>query len=253
MSEITGNEGGKLLIELIEKIIGMIYPKRCVLCDRVLSVEEKFLCTACSDKPPYIGESYCLKCGRPIAEEEEYCPDCYVKKDKTTCGRAAFVYDNQIKASISRFKYHGRQEYADFYAEAIYEHYQDWIQEIAPDALIPVPIHKERYRKRGYNQAELVANCLSKRCGVPVVSDYLIRIKNTLPQKELSDKERFVNLCQAFSVRSVSRELYKNMKCVIIIDDIYTTGSTMEACTQILKKYGVEKIYFLCVSLGQGV
>ena len=86
---------------------------------------------------------------------------------------------------------------------------------------------------------------------MPVVSDYLVRTKNTLPQKELSDRERYVNLCRAFSIRTETQELYNAMKCVILIDDIYTTGSTIEACAQTLSRQGVYKIYFLCISIGQ--
>lgn len=114
-------------------------------------------------------------------------------------GALFFCMTASMRDSISRFKYHGRQEYAAFYAHAMYQQFHEWIERIAPDALIPVPVHKERFRKRGYNRAELVAVELGRLCGVPVVSDYLLRIKNTLPQKELSDRERYSNLCRIFS------------------------------------------------------
>jgi ComF family protein len=134
----------------------------------------------------------------------------------------------------------------------MFKQYGDWIGQLMPDALIPVPVHKERYRKRGFNQAELVAKELGKYCKIPVISDFLIRVKNTLPQKELSDRERSDNLRHAFSVRNESQELSKLIDCVIIIDDIYTTGSTIEACTRTLQEVGVKKVYFLCVCIGQG-
>lgn len=192
-----------------------------------------------------------MKCGRPVEEEMEYCLDCRGKETTFEYGHSVFLYDDLMKNSISRFKYHGRQEYAAFYAHAMYQRFHTWIEKLAPDAFIPVPIHKERYQRRGYNQAELVAAELSRLCGIPAVTDYLVRTKNTLPQKELSERERFVNLYQAFSVQTVSRELYKSLKCVIIIDDIYTTGSTVEACAKILSMHGVDRIYFLCISIGQ--
>ena len=193
-----------------------------------------------------------MKCGKPIESDEEYCQDCMGKETFFQYGYAVFLYDSRMKESVARFKYHARKEYAKFYGYAMYERFGDWIGRIAPDALIPVPIHRERYRKRGYNQAELIAVELGKRCGIPVISDYLVRTKNTLPQKELSDKERFANLCRAFSVRNEVQELYKNLKCVIIIDDIYTTGSTISACSQMLCERGIRSIYFLSVCIGKG-
>ena len=253
----TGNEGGKLLIKriagVVEKVIDIFYPKRCAFCDRVLPVGEKFLCSECSGLTPEVGEHYCMKCGKPVEEDEEYCIDCTNKETTFQYGRSVFVYNGLVKDSISRFKYHGRQEYAAFYAHAMYRQFGTWIARIAPDALIPVPIHKERRQRRGYNQAELVALELGRLCKVPVAADYLVRIKNTQPQKELSGKERLANLSQAFSVRTMSQELYKNLECVIIVDDIYTTGSTVETCAQILREQGVGRIYFLCIGIGKGL
>ena len=115
--------------------------------------------------------------------------------------------------------------------------------------LLPVPVHKKRLQQRGYNQAELIAKELGVHAKIPVVTDWLCRQENTLPQKELSAQERFQNLQGAFAVKEA--ELYTNINCVIIIDDIYTTGSTIEACSQVMRKIGVQNIYFLCLCSGQ--
>ena len=168
-------------------------------------------------------------------------------------GRAVFVYNMHIRDSISRFKYHGRREYAQFYADSMFELYGRWINSISPDALIPVPIHKKRYNKRGYNQSKLIADILGEKCGVPVLSDYIERCIDTRPQKELTPVERKQNVDGAFIVTEGAKELYKDVQCVIIIDDIYTTGSTIEACSRVLKENDVSVIYFLCVSIGMGL
>lgn len=251
MPEIAGNERGGLQIRLLELIGDILFPKRCALCDGILPAGERLRCAKCRDAAIYVGEQYCMKCGKPVSEGEEFCVDCEGRKTSYECGRALFVYDSLMQRSIARFKYHGRCEYAQFYGEELYKHFGAWIQRLSPDALIPVPIHKKRYRKRGYNQAELVANELGKHSGVPVISDFLVRQKNTLPQKELSGGERFSNLCDAFCVRSVTQELYKGLNCVIIVDDIFTTGSTIEACSKILRVQGIKQIFFLCISIGQ--
>lgn len=220
----------------------------------MLSTNEEYLCEMCNDekKLVFISENYCMKCGKPVEEGAEYCSDCEGKKTPFLYGRAALLYNSSMRESMVRFKYYGRREYAAFYGEMLYRCFGDWIRRTAPDAFIPVPVHKERYRRRGYNQAQLIAEELAKYCDVSVVTDYLVRTKNTLPQKELSDRERFANLCRAFSVRDSGAELYKNLKCVIIIDDIYTTGSTVRACSQVLKEYGIREIFFLSVCIGKG-
>lgn len=230
----------------------IFFPRRCVICDEVLPVRQKYLCNRCYDKPKFVGEDFCLKCGKPVGESEEYCLDCRDKENSFLYGRSALVYDNALRKSLLRLKSGGRQEYARYYGKILYERFSGWINQVAPDVLIPVPLHIKRYRKRGYNQAELIATELGKYCGVPVLTDYLMRGKDTLPQKELSAKERLANLSQAFFLANMDEELSTQLKCVIIIDDIYTTGSTMEACARVLRTGGVEKIYFLCVSTGQG-
>ena len=253
MPEVAGDDEGGSVLSIIGKILDILYPRRCAICDKVLPVNEKYLCQGCEKLLKYTGEEYCLRCGRPVDDRQEYCPSCQGKEVSFCSGRSLFLYDTVLKESIIRFKYHGRQEYAAFYAKEMYQAFKKWIRQICPDALIPVPIHKARYRKRGYNQAEVLARELGKCSDIPVLTEYLVRGKNTLPQKELSERERLQNLNGAFYVRKMTQELYKNLNCVIIIDDIYTTGSTVEACARVLREEGIRKVYFLCISTGRGL
>ncbi len=253
MPEITGDdEGGYILNKILEGVADIFFPRRCAVCDRVLSVNIRDICKVCEKKLVYTGQQYCLKCGRKVTDEEEYCAICK-KQEKTAydSGRVVFVYNASMRESISRFKYHGRKEYAAFYAKQMEKECRDWIRQIAPDVLIPVPIHRERQRARGYNQAEIVAQKLGESMGILVWNDFLLRTKNTLPQKGLSRKERMKNVGQAFSIGETAQKLYKVPNCVILIDDIYTTGSTIEACAEALRREGVRRIFFLCISAGQ--
>lgn len=125
------------------------------------------------------------------------------------------------------------------------------LKKTGAQALIPVPIHKERHKKRGYNQAKVIADYLEGETGIPVIDDYLIRIKNTEALKELSAAERKASLEDAFLVSETSKLLYRNLRCVILVDDIYTTGSTINECAATLKKSGVLKVYFLCACIGK--
>ncbi len=230
----------------------MCFPPRCVICDGVLSGKEQYLCAACTDLPKRIEKNFCFKCGKPVDGEKEYCDSCKKEEKTFLMGRAAFCYDRVMRRSVLRFKYHGRQEYGEYYAFVLYKMFGGWIERTGADALVPVPVHTERLKKRGYNQAAVVARELGSRCNIPVYEDLLLRVKNTLPQKELSQKERLDNLCKAFSINHSNRVLPDNLNCVIIVDDIYTTGSTIEACSKVLRSFGVNKVFFLCVCIGYG-
>lgn len=153
-----------------------------------------------------------------------------------------------MRASVARFKYRNRREYADFYAEELVKRCGESVRSWDPDALIPIPLHKSRRRKRGFNQAELVAGKAGKILGIPVESKLLIRTRKTSPQKELNDVQRRANLKNAFQVRQNDVRLKK----VVLIDDIYTTGSTIDAAASVLLEHGVEKIYFLTICIGRG-
>lgn len=114
--------------------------------------------------------------------------------------------------------------------------------------IVPIPLHRKKKRLRGYNQAEIVAKHLGEMMGIPVDSRSVIRSRYTRPQKELNDKERKQNLKHAFSVTGQ----WKNYKTVLVIDDIYTTGSTIDTVAEELKSRGVQKVCFLTISIGQG-
>ena len=116
------------------------------------------------------------------------------------------------------------------------------------DEIMPVPLHPSRKRMRGYNQAEILAAELSIRTGIPLRNNALFRIKKTVPQKELDDEGRRRNLMGAFGVSTD----WIPCRNVLLIDDIYTTGSTVERCAKMLKKAGVQNVYFLTISIGQG-
>lgn len=116
-------------------------------------------------------------------------------------------------------------------------------------AIIPIPLHRSKMRKRGYNQAELLAKQLSECMGIPIEKDVLYRIKKTRPLKEMNGEQRHRNLKGAFAVS----KSWNPRQNILLIDDIYTTGSTIERAAGILKKAGVKNVYFLTLSIGQGI
>ena len=189
-----------------------------------------------------------MKCGKQLSDEEqEYCKDCAEREHYYKQGRALFGY-RTIDRAIYKFKYKGRKEYGEILGEEMAYFLGDYIRRIKPDALIPVPMYSAKKRVRGYNQAEVLAKMLEKHLNVPVRADLVKRVKNTRALKALNRKERLNNLKNAFILEGNSVKL----KTIIIVDDIYTTGSTIDAVAEVFQKAGVKNIYFVTLAIGEG-
>ena len=225
----------------------MIYPRRCPACDRPAGMGH-LICPECQGKFRLIEDAFCLKCGRRINEEGEYCEDCQKKKHRFQQGRALFEY-NSVNQSIYRFKYKGRAEYADYFGEQLALHLEKEIRNWGIQGITAVPLHKTKLQKRGYNQAGLLAKRLAEQLELPYLENLIIRKRKTAPLKELSSNERQINLKNSFIVRDNDVKL----KRVLVVDDIYTTGSTIDAISNELHKNGVDKVYFVTLSAGTGV
>ncbi len=235
-------------------IIEALYPRRCPVCGEIVMPKGELICPACLGRLSPVKSPTCQKCGKEVySEETEYCRDCMKHRRSFSRGMALFNYTEEAARSIAAIKYKNKREYLDFYAAAAaeklwqYKNMKSW----RFDALVPVPVHPARKRKRGFNQAEELAVRIAKRLNVPVYPEFLYRIRNTDPLKEMNPDERLRNLQQAFQADedSISES---NVRTVLLVDDIYTTGSTAEACTRALLKAGIEKVCFFAVCIGEG-
>ncbi len=239
---------------MFQTLLDLLYPVRCPICGEIVIPKEQMACNGCKEKLIYIGEPRCKRCSKPIEEDEkEYCSDCERKKFHYERGYAVWVYDDAMKKSIAAYKYHSKKEYSNFYIHEMLRLYSAALHKLALDAIIPVPIHRSKYLERGYNQAELLAKGIGRDLKLPVLTKLLIRNKKTLPQKKLSNKERWKNLSEAFAFN----EQFLNtgttsIKKVLLVDDIYTTGSTVEACSNVLKSHGIDEVYFIVLCIGKG-
>ena len=223
------------------------------MCDGILYMadapDRPSICAECRIGISIIVPPYCMKCSKPLEDDiRELCRDCERKEHIFTRGVAAFSYSKSMKKSMYAFKYNNRREYGKYYGEVIWEKFGSTILSWNADVLIPVPLHSARLRKRGYNQAQVLAKELERLSGISVDDKSLIRVKNTKPQKELSDKERNCNIESAFQIR-LNDLKYKK---VILVDDIYTTGATINECAKVLMSGGVEKVYFITACIGNG-
>ena len=209
-----------------------------------------------------------MHCGRMLENSsKEYCGECYQKnyvprlsdaksaknpflnnKTKTniTQAKALYVYRGAIKKTMYRFKYSNRREYADYFAKEAKRRYAHWLEQIGVEAIVPVPMYLPKQKKRGYNQAATFAKALSRQVEIPVDEGLVIRTKDTTPQKELNDIERKNNLKSAFQ----NKKSIVQYSHILVVDDIYTTGSTAEAVAEELKKIGVSRVYVLSICIG---
>lgn len=230
----------------------ILYPVRCPICGKIPPFGT-CVCPGCYQSVTFVEQPYCYSCGKPLsAPEEEYCYDCRHHPKSFTAGFALAVYDQITKPSLSAIKYHNRRQYLSFYVDETVRTYGSVFTSLHLDAVLPVPIHKKRRKQRGFNQAALFAAQLGRHLCIPVYDSVLIRKVNTLPQKNLSPEKRLENLQQAFALHP---ELKGQLpfERVLLVDDIYTTGATMEALTRILIAAGVKHVYIFSICIGKGI
>ena len=186
-----------------------------------------------------------MRCGRPVSANEEYCEECREEKHFFLSGRFSFSYE-QAAQGLYKFKYMNRTKYARAYAGVLCKELDTWIKAVGADALVPVPLHKKRLIKRGYNQALILAREISDYTGIPVRADVLKRVAETPPLKKMSFSERQNNLKKAFQAFGNDVEL----KTIMLIDDIYTTGATIDACSDALYRQGARSVCFMALATG---
>ncbi len=233
---------------LLENILDILYPRRCPICQEVVKKRGEMICPSCRKEIAPIQEPVCKKCGKPIMDAaEEYCCDCGKMGHLYTRGLAVLPYTGKVRKSLHQIKFHNKKEYLDFYGPYMAEVLGKRILAWGAQALIPVPLHRSKRRKRGFNQAEILAVEVGRALGIPVRTDVVQRIRNTRPQKDLSLRERQNNLKGAFKISQYDVELKK----IILVDDIYTTGSTIDGIAGKLLEQGAEEVYFIALCIGK--
>ena len=151
-----------------EKCLDVLYPPRCPACGGILEDKQRSICPQCESIFHPVSEYYCMKCGKPVNETEEYCSECRHRERKFIRGRSVFLYNAQMKNSLLRYKYYGSREYGKYYAESMCRYVGRDIKSWRPDVIIPVPLHRRKKRMRGFNQAADLAERIGKILGIPV-------------------------------------------------------------------------------------
>jgi competence protein ComFC len=223
--------------------IDLFFPRNCFGCQR----EGSYLCQDCLATLDILENSFCL-CQKPMLFPKP--GKCKICRNKNLDGLYfAVSYKNPlIKKIIQSFKYDSLvKDLSTPLALLIITHFNLIQKEFDGKncVLIPVPLYKKKLKSRGFNQSEEIAKEISENTKIPLVFDCLLRIKETLSQMELSREERLENIKSAFSINNA--EKIKGKK-ILLVDDVYTTGSTMEECAKILKYAGAREVWGVAVA-----
>ena len=236
------------MITWFRNLLYFILPPRCLLCGKVIQSENS-LCPDCFENISFITKPYCQHCGMPLDGSKDdvfelTCLNCLNKKPLFRLCRSAIKYDEFSKKLLLDFKFADHIENKLLLARWLFFAGKD-IFKAGIDFIIPVPLHYTRLLQRKYNQSAMLASELSKLCLIPVDYKVLKKIRYTKPQIKCSGKNRKSNIKNAFEV--VNPDKIKG-KRVLLIDDVYTTGSTMQECIKVLKKAKVKSVDVLTVA-----
>jgi ComF family protein len=243
-------------MKTLNTLIDLIYPPRCPICQAFLQdkvalhgAQDLPFCQACFKDFTEIKPPICSLCGRPFSdgtEQDRVCEDCLRKRPSYDIARAPYLYAGALMTAIHELKYAQRSHLAHSLGSLLASFAQTWIGELKGFLVMPVPLHPRRLRARGFNQSLLLARCVASKTGAELDFLSLRRTRFTKPQTELSSEERKKNVRKAFEV--VKPEAVKR-RTILLVDDVATTGSTLNECAKALKRAGVDGV--LCLVLAR--
>ena len=235
-----------IALKAINLLVLLIYPHKCPSCKNIINTEG--FCVSCWKKLIFIHKPYCAVCGKPIdivTEMGLVCGSCLKKKYYFDRTFSVFVYNNTIARAIFEFKFYRKTFLSKFFVKLMLNKIKECNENI--DFITCVPMHIKRLRYRGYNQSLLLANDLAEKINVPCIYNLLKKVKHTKAQIQLNHKRRRINLRLAFVFNDEYVDLVRD-KNVLLVDDVFTTGSTVNECAKALKKVGVARVFVLTIA-----
>jgi len=241
-----------MINKMTNRLLDFIYPASCHLCECSLKYGNH-LCEDCSDNLEYVEPPFCSSCGECYdgdIKDQFVCPNCHQLEFHFDFARAALHNKNGGRDLLHDFKYMRQIHLADELARLMETALTDvrFDPYLENGLLVPVPLHWLRQRQRRFNQAEEIGKKLSVYTGIPQIP-LLKRTRNTQTQTRFSRAKRLKNLDAAFAVKGKHTQQIRG-KSLILIDDVFTTGSTANECAKMLKHQGAEKIAVLTVLRG---
>jgi len=230
----------EFLTAVLDGVLSLLIPPRCEVCGLL---QEPMICDVCRGKFHAISAPFCARCGipfDPLAQTMTECADCRKSPPAFDAARSAGMYADELRRAIHLFKYDGVCALAIPLAAFI----SDTITlPLDIDCLCPVPLHPARERMRGYNQSVLLAEELGQTWRLPVERALLTRILNTTPQMQLPAEERLRNVRGAFTAAPAAQG-----RDIGLVDDVYTTGSTLLECSRVLKRAGARHVLVITIA-----
>jgi len=234
------------LVNQFQFAIEQMLPAQCLLCH--LTSNQTLICQYCHDFLT-VPRSCCLHCGLALSKTQDYCGDCLKQKHQFTQLHAVANYQAPYPALIKKFKYTKQLIFGELLADLLLASIQSNIlstQLSMIDYLLPVPLHNNKLYQRGFNQAQLLSEKLSKNLNIPILSNTVTRTKETMAQEALSLSKRKKNLRQAFEISDIKKHRIQNQH-IIIIDDVVTTGATVNSLSKTLLQAGAKQIDIWCI------
>jgi ComF family protein len=237
--------------ELLAAGLGLVYPEWCQLCKSArATVGESFICADCRAQIRFIEPPFCDRCGLPFAgaiTNEFECSNCQESDWHFSFARSAVVAKDQVLEVIHKYKYNRAVWFEPFLADLLIQRAAPELRRANWDWIVPVPLHPTKQREREFNQAERLAERLSRATQIPLSARLLRRVQPTRTQTWLSREERLVNVRKAFALRD-NRALAGER--VVLIDDVFTTGATTGACARVLRVAGAGEVCVWTVARG---
>lgn len=237
------------LISILRGLSEIIFPSRCISCETLLDHCKNYsFCLNCFSKIKFIKSPICDCCGTPFAGDncrDHLCGDCILSKPSYSIARSVGYYESPLLDIVHRFKYGKKVSLGKSLGKLMADYEYPGFSISGHTLIIPVPLHSRRLRERGFNQSVILGREISKRFAIPMDFQTLRRHIYTEPQVSLGKKERESNVRGAFSI---SEPLKIKDKKIILLDDIYTTGSTVKECSELLLKSGAHSVDVLTLS-----
>lgn len=234
----------------INKFINFIFPNYCNNCNKLLTENDpQCFCNKCWNTITLIKDDFCIKCGKPIITSDGICSNCKNKTFYYHQIRAAGVYEDILKDAIHLYKYSFRWKLVSDFINLIDKSINsDFIMD--NQYIAPVPVTGIELKRKGFHHIFSLTKYLSKKYNIPVIKNLIKKIKNTKPQSQLKKEERLTNLKDCFIVnKKYNAQIYN--KTILLCDDVYTTGSTVQEISKELRKHSIKKVNILTIARGR--
>ncbi len=228
---------------MFHKFLDVVFPERCIICDRVMNATKNrvAICPHCADRLIFLDEvPTCRICGCQLTSTEPICMTCQTHVHYFTRAVSCFPYKDGVRRSILAYKFHGRRDYCRTFSRLLYHRVFPFHKQHPFHCVVCTPMTEDALRERGYHHTNLIAESVANALSLPFLPNAFTKSSETRKQSSLDYVSRFKNVEKAFSL-AVPKKIFKG-KRVLLIDDVLTTGATADALSKLLASCGAESI-----------